>query len=97
MAKVQRIKDKTSGGETARGGKLSERVPVNAIVEEVVGRTGGRGEVTQIKCKILSGRNEGRVMRRNVKGPVRLGDMLTLRETEIEARRIRSNRRGRPA
>lgn len=89
MAKVQRIKDKTresSGGNITR---LSSDQPVNAIVEEMMGRTGARGEVTQVKAKILDGRNKGRVMRRNVKGPVRLGDLLTLRETEIEARRIK--------
>jgi len=72
---------------------LASREPVNAIVEEIVGRTGARGEVTQVKCKILSGRNEGRSMRRNVKGSVRLGDLLTLREQEIEARRMHTSRR----
>jgi small subunit ribosomal protein S28e len=88
MAKQQRTKDKTDSQSV---GKLSSGEAVNALVEETVGRTGARGEVTQVKAKILSGRNEGKSMRRNVKGPVKIGDLLTLRETEIEARRIRGS------
>lgn len=95
MAKDQKVKDKTQSGENLKVEKLSSEGPVNAIVEEAVGRTGARGEVTQVMAKILSGSNEGKVMRRNVKGSVRVGDLLTLRETEIEARRIKSNFRGR--
>ncbi len=95
MAKQQKIKDKTSenanSGSTMKVDKLSNDAPVNGIVEELVGRTGARGEVTQVMCRILDGRNSGKTMRRNVKGTVRIGDLLTLRETEIEARRIRSN------
>jgi small subunit ribosomal protein S28e len=67
-----------------------EAGPVPAVVERVVGRTGFRGEITQVKAKVLGGRNNGRSMRRNVKGPIKMGDVLMLRETEIEARRIRS-------
>lgn len=88
MAKVQRIQEKKTTGTKGSEKILGEVVP--ALVEEVIGRTGFRGEITQVKCLVQEGRDKGRSMRRNVKGPVRVGDVLMLRETEIEARRIKS-------
>lgn len=83
-------KQKTKGNQSKKGDKIETTEAVPALVQELVGRTGFRGEITQVKCLVQEGRDKGRTMRRNVKGPVRTGDYLMLRETEIEARRIRS-------
>jgi small subunit ribosomal protein S28e len=70
--------------------KVLQKEAYPAVVEEILGRTGFRGELTQVRVRILDGPNKGNLIRRNVKGPVRLKDVLMLRETEIEARKIKS-------
>ena len=90
VSKQQKVRDK-SKSEEGTIVKFSSGEAVNALVEEFIGRTGARGEVSQVKVGILEGRNKGKTMRRNIKGPVKIGDLVTLRETEIEARRIKGN------
>ena len=95
-SKTPKVKEAQSSGvksqkSTSKGAEalLSENA-VPAIVEVIVGRTGAKGEVTQVKCRVLQGHDKGKVMRRNVKGPVRKKDILMLRETQIESMRIKS-------
>lgn len=89
--KTQKTKEGKSGATMQ---KLSDDAPVKAEVLSLHVRTGARGEITQVECMVLGGRNSGKTMRRNVKGTVRVGDLLTLRETEIEARRVRGATKG---
>jgi len=87
-------KDDKPQAEAEIKGQVNFSEACQSRVEEVVGRTGTRGDITQVRVKVLEGRDANKILRRNVRGPVQIGDIMMLRETEIEARPLNKTGRG---
>jgi small subunit ribosomal protein S28e len=87
--KVERSKEKTDK-KSSKTTVRDERFQGKVI--ELIGRTGARGEATQARVKILTGFDKDKIIRRNIKGPVRINDIIIMLETEMEAAPLRTGR-----
>ena len=61
---------------------------IPAQIVEILGRTGMRGEATSVKVRVLDGDDRGRIIRRNVLGPIDIGDQLLLMDSSREAKAL---------
>ena len=93
MAKEDKVQRKGRKEDSVKSGEIHFTVGIPAEVKEIITRAGSRGELTQVMCQIQDGRDKNKAIRRNVKGPVQIGDILMLLETEIEAQRAGGGKR----
>ena len=53
-------------------------------VTQIMGRMGVKG-VSRVRCRVLDGYDKGKIVTRNVVGPIRIGDILLLKDTSMDA------------
>lgn len=56
---------------------------IKAEVIHIAGTMGIKG-VRRVRCKVLEGRDENKILTRNVVGPIEKGDIILIKETAMD-------------
>ena len=92
MSSKGRKKRDTSKNSRAAARSADESQVCSAQVIKIIGRTGLTGEILQAKVRILDGKDKNRILTRNIKGPIRLNDILILKESDLQSHVIDANK-----
>jgi small subunit ribosomal protein S28e len=57
---------------------------IPAEIVQIMGRAGVKG-VSRARCRVMDGRDKGKIVTRNVVGPVQKGDIILLKETAMDS------------
>ncbi len=55
-----------------------------AEIVQIMGRSGVKG-VSRVRCRVVDGPDKGKILTRNVIGPVKKGDVILLKETAMDS------------
>ncbi|HIK01725.1 TPA: hypothetical protein H1008_01285 [archaeon] len=96
-SRTDSIEEPKKGSKTkSKKGSKQEVIPlaaesaIPARIIEIMRRTGATGGIIQVRAEVLDGRDKGRVVKRNVKGPIREGDILLLKRGLMDVGDIRT-------
>ncbi len=56
----------------------------SAEIIQVMERLGVKG-VSRVRVKVLDGRDQGKILTRNVVGPIKRGDVILLKDTAMDS------------
>ncbi|MCL4373526.1 MAG: 30S ribosomal protein S28e [Candidatus Marsarchaeota archaeon] len=75
-------------------GEEEQRRQFSGFLAEIVSvnkrqKTGVSGEIYLVSAQIMEGNDKGRIIRRTVLGPIKVGDIIRLPDTSREAREIK--------
>ncbi|MBL7206700.1 MAG: 30S ribosomal protein S28e [Candidatus Aenigmarchaeota archaeon] len=59
-------------------------MPISAEIIQIMGTLGVKG-VRRVRARVLDGNDKGKVITRNVSGPLRDGDVILLKDTTMDS------------